>query len=558
MIGNSDYPHVLPNPARDAALITDHLERVGFDTIVGGVVSEASKASKQRNSGRAAVVRNGQDLNFKDMLARVSEFLGAIGPGTVAVIYYAGHGVQVAGENYLVPIDATLASGDPNDDLIALDYVVQHAVNSAGPTGKVIVFLDACRNDPFAGRPRPAQSQASGADRGLAAAVARAVDPARAGSRGLAPPSVQHNEHTARIFIAYATAPGAVAYDGEPSDGNSPFAAALNRHLGTRGLELNELVDRVGLDVQDRIDALGRNRVQDPWTTTNLKVPYYFKPRSWWPMIEMTLLGLIAGLLTCYLTFPGGDLVNPFIEFGAWGIGLIFAAAVGVGTMRWGSRSVRDVTFAVLGTALAYALALTVLLLIRETSGASSAAAVAAAAKPRSELLVNVSATFGVLAYASGALMLLATLLCWRRENMTWRGLRHDWVYLVLPFLLTYSLLILQARIFDPRQIGAILIALIAGVLFTAGTALALKPQRSVFRGFGALTGAITVGLAMAIFFDVYFRFDALKPSSESANLLAVLLGTAWFGLLGAQIGYCFSFFVPEREPWKPAKDNKA
>ena len=284
-----------------------------------------------------------------------------------------------------------------------------------------------------------------------------------------------------------------------------------------------------------------------------MRSPFYFKPRSWWPMIEMTLLGLIAGLITCYLTFPGGELVNPFIEFGAWGIGLIFAAAVGVGTMRWGSRSVRDVTFAVLGTALAYALALTVLLLIRETSGASSAAAVAAAAKPRSELLVNVSATFGVLAYASGALMLLATLLCWRRENMTWRGLRHDWVYLVLPFLLTYSLLILQARIFDPRQIGVILIALIASVLFTAGTALALKPQRGVFSGADSLTGAITVGLAMAIFFDVYLRFDALVPSSESAMLLAVLLGTAWFGLQGSLLGYYFCLYVPEHRMIAPA-----
>ena len=546
VIGNGNYRQELHNPPRDAALITDELAKNGFKTIIGGVESGRRKPGRRQ----PVVERNGQDLDRAAMWARVKEFLEVIEDGSEAIIYYAGHGIQVGDQNYLVPIDATLESDDPVAELVPLDFVLQKAVNKAGSEGRVVVFLDACRNNPFGDRQLHALSEQVTA-RAMAVSGEAALR-ARAANKGLAPPNVSHTDHTARTFIAYATAPGAVAFDGAPGDGNSPFAAALGRHLGVRGLPLDQLVKRIGLDVQHRVEAMNKERVQDPWTTTNLKVDYFFKPRSWWPVIEMGLLGLIAGVITSLLVFPGGNqLVNN--EVWAWAIGAMFGAVTAIGTLRWGSGSSRDAAFAFVGSILSFALALTVLQLIHETVGVNASGKVGTATRPVSQVVQDTAFAFKGLAVASGVFMLIGTIICWPRDQWTWRGLKHRWPNLLLPLLLGLSLLSLHQRLVMPGQIGLILVALIAGVLFATGNVLALKPQHGVFRGFGALTGAITIGLLMAVFFDLYFR---LKDSGliGDEKLIAAGLGSCWFALLGAQIGYCFSFYVPEHEPPNPPR----
>ena len=538
VIGNSGYERPLRNPVWDAALITDALEASGFTTIIGGAESGVTSPAKRKTT----VQRDGQDLDRAAMWTRVKEFIEAIDEGSEAVIYYAGHGIQVGDQNYLVPIDATLESGDPIAELIPLDFVLQKAVNKAGCDGRVIVFLDACRNNPFGDTQLRALSDQV-TSRAMAASGA-AVARAHASGQGLAPPKVKHSDHTARMFIAYATAPGAVAFDGSASDSNSPFAAALARHIGIIGLPLADLVKRVGLDVQHRVEAMNMERVQDPWTTTNLKVDYFFRPRSWWPVIGMGALGLIAGLITCLLVFSGGKLVNPFSEVWAWGIGLAFGAVTALGTMSWGSGKPRDAMFALVGSMLSFALGLCVLQIINEPIGGNTGGAV----KLPSQLFSDPAFAFRNLAVVCAAFMLLGTLMCWPRDQWTWRCLARRWPNLLLPILVGAGLFSLQQRLFNPSQIGLILIALIAGVLFTAGSVLALKPQHGVFRGFGALTGAVTVGLLMAVFFDVFFLLTENGPVGDH-RLVAAALGATWFGLLGAQIGYCFSFYVPEHEP---------
>ena len=131
------------------------------------------------------------------------------------------------------------------------------------------------------------------------------------------------------------------------------------------------------------------DQVQDPWYTTNLKESYYFTPHTLKPVIELGLLGLLAGAFTMLFLFSStdGTLANPFTHLGTWGLGLFFSAVMAFGTIRWGSarswsgEAVRDVAIAVIGTVLSFALALVVLQLIRDTSSSAGVPLATAAAQ---------------------------------------------------------------------------------------------------------------------------------------------------------------------------------
>src|SRR6185437_7745963 len=178
VIGQSAYRSVpaLPNPANDAKAVTQMLTDSGFE------VSTAS------------------DLSQNELRQQVSEFAGKVaakGADTVALVFYAGHGLQIDGENYLVPVDV-----DPKREAdIPLQAVrlndVLNTLNSV-PTWMRILLLDACRNNPF-----PALNQTVG--RGLAM-----VD-TKTGAPG--------------TFLSYSTSPGAEAEDGSGAD--SPYTTAL-------------------------------------------------------------------------------------------------------------------------------------------------------------------------------------------------------------------------------------------------------------------------------------------------------------------------------------------
>jgi len=174
------------------------------------------------------------------------DFLREAARAQIAVIYYAGHGVQIDGRNYLVPVDARLqAGGNMTEAMIDMDTIL------AGLDDQVrtnILIFDACRNNPMA--PRTAS-----------AVPDRAIE---AGS-GLAAPTAPNSGTTlgAGTLIAFATAPGQVALDGE--GGNSPFSAALSRHIGTPGLEVQQMLTRVRAEVV----AATRGK-QVPWSNSSL------------------------------------------------------------------------------------------------------------------------------------------------------------------------------------------------------------------------------------------------------------------------------------------------
>ncbi|WP_091965972.1 caspase family protein [Bradyrhizobium shewense] len=201
VIGNSAYKSVpkLANPASDAGLIGGMLRKAGFDTVD---------------------VR--QDLNASEMRKALREFGGRTRDADVAVIYYAGHGMEVDGTNYLIPTDAALeADTDVYDEALPIDRVLV----SIEPAKQLrLVILDACRDNPFAKTmKRTVASRAIG--RGLAK-----VEPT-----------------SPNTMIAFAAKAGSTASDGDSR--NSPFATALADHLPKPGLDLRKAFGFVRDDV---------------------------------------------------------------------------------------------------------------------------------------------------------------------------------------------------------------------------------------------------------------------------------------------------------------------
>jgi len=224
VIGNGIYTYVraLPNPTNDARAIAKSLRDIGF------------------------TVSEGIDLDRATMQKMTRDFLREAVRAQIAVIYYAGHGVQIDGRNYLVPVDVRLqAGGNLTETMIDMDTIL------AGLDDQVrtnILIIDACRNNPMA------RQTAS-------AAPERSIE---AGS-GLAAPTAPNSGATlgAGTLIAFATAPGQVALDGQGA--NSPFSAALSHHIGAPGLEVQQMLTRVRAEVV----AATKNK-QVPWSNSSL------------------------------------------------------------------------------------------------------------------------------------------------------------------------------------------------------------------------------------------------------------------------------------------------
>ena len=229
VIGNGAYTHVtpLPNPTNDARAIARSLRDIGF------------------------VVNEGINLDRVAMQSTIREFLRDAARAHVAVVYYAGHGVQVEGRNYLVPIDVQFrAEGRMTDSMMDMDTIM------AGLDDQVrtnILIMDACRNNPMPPPVATTQIAAAGVNRGIQA------------DTGLAAPASLGAGSTlgAGTLIAYATAPGQVALDGEGT--NSPFSAALSRHIGTPGLEVQQMLTHVRAEV-----VAATKSKQVPWSNSSL------------------------------------------------------------------------------------------------------------------------------------------------------------------------------------------------------------------------------------------------------------------------------------------------
>lgn len=217
VIGNGDYvsPRKLKNPAQDAEAMAKNLRAAGFD------------------------VTKKVDLGYEEMEAVLTEFSRRLDKQSTALVFFAGHGVQVDGVNYLIPVDATVDAAEKlKFQAVALEMVLA-LLDRRGEGAKLkIVILDCCRNNPFGRNWLGSRS---------------AVE-----HRGLAVP----RETPGGTFLCFAADPGKVASDGPGN--NSPYTEGLLEHFFTPGLDIDLALKKVGAKVQK--DTNGK---QNPWRNSN-------------------------------------------------------------------------------------------------------------------------------------------------------------------------------------------------------------------------------------------------------------------------------------------------
>ncbi len=228
VVGNGSYKNVaqLPNPPIDAKAMAGVLRNVGFDVVEGVNLSRDKMTEKLLDFGKKA---QGAD---------------------VAVFFYAGHGIAISGTNYLLPVDADIKS--------EMDVKLGAAINidltldqTMGDAKVKLVFLDACRDNPFAAKIKSNATRSVSVQQGLA--------------------EMKSGEGT---LIAFATGPGQTALDGQEGT-NSPFTRALIAHITQPGIEIQQAMTEVRAQVNEET-----NKGQLPWGHTNLIGTVYLNPAA--------------------------------------------------------------------------------------------------------------------------------------------------------------------------------------------------------------------------------------------------------------------------------------
>ncbi len=230
VIGNGAYDYVpsLPNPTRDARAISNALEQLNFEVITA------------------------LDLNLADMTGVIRDFARGSRSAEIALVFYAGHAVQVAGRNYLLPVAADIQ--EPRDltyEAVPLDLITEE-LKAGGPKLSMLL-LDACRDDPLSERFK-----------------ARA---GRLGRSAATESGLAQTQGAAGMLIAYATAPDQVALDGEGL--HSPFTQALLEWIDQPGLEVGRVFRRVRERVMDLTDG-----AQVPWVEEAVLGEFYLNGDS--------------------------------------------------------------------------------------------------------------------------------------------------------------------------------------------------------------------------------------------------------------------------------------
>lgn len=237
VIGNGAYRSAprLSNPPRDATAVAAALRRVGFNVEL--------------------VI----DANREQMVDALNRLSSRASGADAAMFFYAGHAMEVSGQNILIPVSAPLG----NQAHLRSSTIYFSEVNRvlAGKAATTLIFLDACRDNPFAAVYRDGPT--------LDGVAASALSgPTRSVTRGLA--GVASGTGT---LIAFATAPGQVALDGNRR--NSPFTVALLEHLETPGIEVRQMLSRVRRSVREMTHGS-----QIPWDNSSLETNFFFMPAN--------------------------------------------------------------------------------------------------------------------------------------------------------------------------------------------------------------------------------------------------------------------------------------
>lgn len=257
VIGNSNYSgnkRSLKNPVNDAKLMAQSLRKLGFE------------------------VRQHADLDRAQMASAVADFSAGLPQGATALVFYAGHGMQIGGASYLIPVDMAVTS-EQSVPLRAYPVKTLLEQVSAARSSVNVVVLDACRDNPF--QPSPPVKYRS------------------FGNLGLAP--IQAPRGT---LVAYSTAPGQLAADGK--DGNSVYTATLASVLLEPGLSLEQIFKKAG-------DQVRKKTLDDqiPWFESSLTEEYFFQPPAGVTVVAGRSLKQEAGIRETKVAMRGGQGAPP-------------------------------------------------------------------------------------------------------------------------------------------------------------------------------------------------------------------------------------------------------
>lgn len=218
IVGNASYTDgaALKNPIQDARAIDQALRSLGFETIVK------------------------ENLSLSQLKKAIDDFGMRLHGYDVGLFYYAGHGIQLKGRNYLVPVDADLKIAQQIEyDCVAAERVLAFMESAKAKVN--LMILDACRNNPFE----------------------------RSWTRSTEGGGLAFMNAPSGSLIAYATSPGSVASDGEGDHGL--YTSALLKHIHTPNITVEQFFKRVRIEVEDKTE-----KSQTPWESTSLKGDFYF------------------------------------------------------------------------------------------------------------------------------------------------------------------------------------------------------------------------------------------------------------------------------------------
>ncbi len=251
VMGNAAYQNVpaLANPLTDAKAVSAALKRLGFEVV------------------------EGYDLKIDGMRSLVGEFAAKLDGAKAALVFYAGHGIAVGDENFLLPTDAVLKSeADLDFRTVNVNLVLRQMQREERVN---ILILDACRDNPFAKE------------------LARSVGKTRSTSISTGLTAID-TQASSGILIAFATDPRSVALDGSRG-ANSPFTSALLKHLETPGVSISTVMDRVREDVWTET-----GKKQKPWVNTSIIGEFMLNPSAAGPRMQQAALPPAGGAA------PGG------------------------------------------------------------------------------------------------------------------------------------------------------------------------------------------------------------------------------------------------------------
>jgi len=462
-MGGYEDPNVrtLHSPCADIEAVSTKLEKLGY------------------------TIFKGPDVGIVELRKLCDNFLQRAEGAETALFYYSGHGLQIEGYNYVVPIDANIAAiktdlSEINNQLFMVQSLIDQMSKSAEYS---LIFLDACRDT---GGLLDDDKTTSSKRINITLPINKQNHPITL-NNGLA-----RDQLGAHTFIGFAADPGEQASDGLIY-GLSPYTEAVVHNLDITGLELFDFSQRVSKRVRENTKPT--KIPQRPWSNSNITDSFFFRPATLFPMWVTGIAGALAGLLATLLHFEvDGKYIPVQNESYLMFNGIYFGAVMAYASWRWGSKTIT-------GAILAF-------------------------------LIFSFLAYFGSYAIGNSVTEFELYQAKMTKQQDEW-GLSFD---VIRSDAKVHSLLLVITM-------GGVLTGL-AAMLGGAISSRAL--QRAETMSICIVLGALVMFMFMGVELIKNVKGDPRDLSEGILFPMILVVGAVWHGLLGAAVGYAYANYIPD------------